>query len=105
MTDGYSRFARSGPGKFLVKRLGLPNPAPLLRYRAGQPALPGPAVVGSAKGGRLAEQGRELLRPSGIDVDDTADRPGALVFDATGIDSPDRLRELYDFFHPRIRGI
>ncbi|ONI72888.1 3-oxoacyl-ACP reductase [Actinosynnema sp. ALI-1.44] len=105
MTDGYSRFARSGPGKLLVKRLGLPNPAPLLRYRAGQPALPGPAVVGSAKGGRLEEQIRKTLAQSGVDVIDTADRPGALVFDATGIDSPERLRELYDFFHARIRGI
>lgn len=105
MTDGYGRFARSGPGKLLVKRLGLPDPAPLLRYRPGQRALPGPAVVGAAKGGRLAGPVRAILGQSGIDVTDTAERPGALVFDATGIDSPDRLRELYDFFHPRIRGL
>ncbi|CAM3923845.1 3-oxoacyl-ACP reductase [Kibdelosporangium persicum] len=105
MTDGYQRFARSGPGKFLVGRLGLPNPVPLRRYRPGQPPLPGPAVVGSAKGGRLEDQVRKVLGQSGIDVVDTAERPGALVFDATGIDHAERLRELYDFFHPRIRGI
>ncbi|SMC95387.1 3-oxoacyl-ACP reductase [Kibdelosporangium aridum] len=105
MTDGYQRFARTGPGKFLVKRLGLPNPVPLRRYRPDQPALPGPAVVGAAKGGRLEEQIRRILGSSGIEVVDTAERPGALVFDATGIDSVDRLRELYDFFHPRIRTI
>ncbi len=32
-------------------------------------------------------------------------RPWALVFDATGLSSPGQLRALYDFFHPRIRGI
>ncbi|MFC0115610.1 3-oxoacyl-ACP reductase [Kibdelosporangium aridum] len=105
MTDGYQRFARTGPGKFLVKRLGLPNPVSLRRYRPDQPALPGPAVVGAAKGGRLEEQIRRILGSSGIEVVDTAERPGALVFDATGIDSVDRLRELYDFFHSRIRAI
>ncbi|MCE7005186.1 3-oxoacyl-ACP reductase [Kibdelosporangium philippinense] len=105
MTDGYQRFALSGPGKFLVKRLGLPNPVPLRRYREGQPPLPGPAVVGAAKGGRLDEQIRKILSSSGIEIASEAERPGALVFDATGIDSADRLRELYDFFHPRIRSV
>jgi 3-oxoacyl-[acyl-carrier protein] reductase len=32
-------------------------------------------------------------------------KPWALVFDATGLTSPDELRALYDFFHPRIRGV
>jgi 3-oxoacyl-[acyl-carrier protein] reductase len=105
MTDRYQRFTRSGPGKFLVSRLGLPNPVPLRRYRPAEPALPGPAIVGAAKGGRLEESARTILSSAGIEIVDTAERAGALVFDATGIDSVDRLRELYDFFHPRIRGI
>jgi 3-oxoacyl-[acyl-carrier protein] reductase len=105
MIDRYQRFTRTGPGKFLVSRLGLPNPVPLRRYRPGEPALPGPAVVGAAKGGRLEESVRTILLSAGIPMSDTEERPGALIFDATGIDSADRLRELYDFFHPRIRGI
>jgi 3-oxoacyl-[acyl-carrier protein] reductase len=105
LTDGYQRFARTGPGKFLVGRLGLPDPVPLRRYEPGQSALPGPAVVGAAKSGRLDEQIRKILPAAGIEIHDNADRAGALVYDATGIDSPDRLREVYDFFHPRIRGI
>ncbi|TCO64770.1 3-oxoacyl-ACP reductase [Actinocrispum wychmicini] len=105
MTDRYQRFARTGPGKFLVSRLGLPNPVPLRRYRPDQPPLPGPAVVGAAKGGRLEDTVRKVLASAGIEVGDNVERPGALVFDATGIDTVDRLRELYDFFHPRIRGI
>ncbi len=105
MTDRYQRFTRSGPGKFLVNRLGLPNPEPLRRHDPGRPPLPGSAVVGAAKGGRLEESVRTILGPAGVEIDDNAERPGALVFDATGIDSVDRLRELYDFFHPRIRNI
>jgi 3-oxoacyl-[acyl-carrier protein] reductase len=105
MTDRYQRFTRTGPGKFLVSRLGLPNPVPLRRYAPGEPPLPGPAVVGAAKGGRLEESVRTVLTSADVEIVDTADRPGALVFDATGIDSVDRLREVYDFFHPRIRGI
>jgi 3-oxoacyl-[acyl-carrier protein] reductase len=32
-------------------------------------------------------------------------RPYALVFDATGLEKPEDLRRLYDFFHPRVRGV
>jgi 3-oxoacyl-[acyl-carrier protein] reductase len=34
--------------------------------------------------------------------EDRAAAPFALVFDASGIDGPGRLRELYDFFQPRV---
>src|SRR3954454_15678789 len=105
MTDRYQRFTRTGPGKFLVSRLGLPNPTPLRRHRPGDPPLPGPAVVGAAKGGRLEETVLSVLSSAGVAVSADVERPGALVFDATGIDSVDRLRELYEFFHPRIRGV
>lgn len=32
-------------------------------------------------------------------------RPRGLVFDATGLSGPAELRALYDFFHPRVRGL
>jgi 3-oxoacyl-[acyl-carrier protein] reductase len=105
MTDRYQRFTRTGPGKFLVSRLGLPNPVPLRRYRPGEPPLPGPAVFGAAKGGRLEDTVRSILKAAGIALSHDEEKPGALVFDATGIDNVDGLRELYDFFHSRIRGI
>jgi 3-oxoacyl-[acyl-carrier protein] reductase len=62
-------------------------------------------VVGAAKGGRLEDTIGSILKAAGIEVHDNEERLGALVFDATGTDSPERLRELYDFFHPRIRSI
>ncbi len=100
MTDRYQQFARSGFGRQLVRRLGLPNPTPLRRYRPGQPALDGPVVVGGS--GRLVDTVQNVVKD--LEVAEN-ERPGALVFDATDIDDPARLRELYDFFHPVIRDL
>jgi 3-oxoacyl-[acyl-carrier protein] reductase len=68
-------------------------------------------VVGSARGGRLLEAAVEAMRSAGIRVETDADAagdgsgPAALVFDASGIEASERLRALYDFFHPTIRGL
>jgi 3-oxoacyl-[acyl-carrier protein] reductase len=118
MADRYQQFTKSPIGKFLVPRLGLPNPTPLRRYQPGQAALDGPALVGSAPagaggtgtapGGRVAKVLRSRLADAGIEVlDSPVDdrRYGALVFDATGITDPAQLRELHAFFHPVIRRI
>ncbi|TVT51606.1 3-oxoacyl-ACP reductase [Amycolatopsis rhizosphaerae] len=105
MADRYQQFTKTPVGKFLVPKLGLPNPATLRRYRPGQPALDGPALLGAAPGGRLEKTVRGQLGEAGIEVlGAPADqRYGALVFDATGITDPAQLRELYLFFHPVIR--
>jgi 3-oxoacyl-[acyl-carrier protein] reductase len=100
MTDRYQQFARSGLGRQIVRRLGLPNPVSLRRYVPDQPVLDGNALVGGA--GRLVDTVRSVLKATGVAVAE-ADRYSALVFDATGIDDPARLRELYSFFHPVMR--
>jgi len=106
MADRYQQFTKSPVGKFVVPKLGLPNPATLRRYRPGQPALEGPALLGAAPGGRLEKTLRDQMADAGIDVvTSAADRHAALVFDATGITDPARLREVYDFFHPVIRSV
>jgi 3-oxoacyl-[acyl-carrier protein] reductase len=102
MSDRYQQFARSGLGRQVVRRLGLPNPAPLRRHAPGQPALDGPAVVGGV--GRLGDTVHSVLKATGTPVAD-AERYGAMVFDATGIDDPARLRELYDFYQPLMRKV
>jgi 3-oxoacyl-[acyl-carrier protein] reductase len=128
MTDRYQQLAESGPGRFVVKRLGLPRPTRLRRYEPGQAVLEGPALLGGAAGGRLAGPAADLLNAvnaqtfvaPGDHLRDSADRAGmtatawsaeedsdqrfgGLVFDATGVADTDQLRELYDFFHPVIR--
>ena len=102
MTDRYTSFANSGPGHAIVKRLGLPEPTRLRRYRPGQPLLDGPLVLGGK--GRLAPVVTELFGRAVVDAADTG-TAGALVFDATAIGAVDDLRELYDFFHPLARSL
>ncbi|WP_116199459.1 3-oxoacyl-ACP reductase [Amycolatopsis circi] len=106
MADRYQQFTKTPLGKFVVPKLGLPNPATLRRYRPGQPALEGPALLGAAPGGRLEKTVRAQLTEAGIEVISApADRHAALVFDATGVKDPGQLREVYRFFHPVIRKV
>jgi 3-oxoacyl-[acyl-carrier protein] reductase len=101
MTDRYASFANSGPGRAVVKRLGLPAPPRLRRYKAGE--VPGPVLLDSAPGGRLREPVRDILKAAGISEE--GERYGALVFDASGITDSTGLRALYDFFHPNARSL
>jgi 3-oxoacyl-[acyl-carrier protein] reductase len=92
MADRYQQFAESPPGRFMVRRLGLPQPAEL---RRGPALIDGPVLVEG-----------ELRLPSGLDVHDRASagvRYGALIYDATGVERTLDLRGLYDFFHDTIR--
>ena len=109
--DRYQSLANSALGGAVVKRLGLPAPPQLERHERGKPVLPGPALIGAARGGRLGDPLREALRSIGAHIlaaqgaDGDGAGPAALVFDATGIDESARLRALYDFFHPTIASL
>ncbi|SFP81326.1 3-oxoacyl-[acyl-carrier protein] reductase [Amycolatopsis arida] len=108
MADRYQKFTKTPIGRFVVPKLGLPNPPTLRRYQPGQPPLDGPALLGAAPNGRLEKPLRTQLDAAGIEVltapvDDQ--RYGALVFDASGITDPADLRELHRFFSPVIRKV
>ncbi|MGW2626492.1 3-oxoacyl-ACP reductase [Micromonospora taraxaci] len=110
MTDRYASFVQSAAGRTVVKRLGLPDPPRLRRHHLGDPLLPGPALLGAATGGRLAEPVGTILTAAGVELRDAAgtgpqDRFGALVYDASGISDSTQLRQLYDFFHPHARAV
>ncbi|MGC4849324.1 3-oxoacyl-ACP reductase [Micromonospora sp. DT15] len=109
MTDRYASFVQSAAGRALVKRLGLPDPPRLRRHHPGDPLLAGPALLGAATGGRLAEPVAKMLTSAGVELADpaagTSQRYGALLFDATGITDSTELRQLYDFFHPQARAV
>ncbi len=107
-SDLYSQVVHSGPGSFLAKQLGIPQPQTLRRYRPGEPALAGPLLIGGT--GRVADPLRAALAQDYELVGDNlggrwADRFGGLLFDATGITTPAGLRELYEFFTPLLRNI
>jgi 3-oxoacyl-[acyl-carrier protein] reductase len=107
MTDRYQTITNSPLGA-VTSRIGLPTPPVLTRYEPGQPVIEGTVVLAGAHGGRLTEPVGDVLRSieATVITDTTAAEtaePAALIFDASAIDDPARLRALYDFFHPRVR--
>jgi 3-oxoacyl-[acyl-carrier protein] reductase len=107
-SDLFSQVVNSGPGSFLAKQLGVPQPETLRRYRAGEPALAGPLLIGGA--GRVADPLRTALAEDYDLVGDNlggrwADSFGGLLFDATGITTPEDLKQLRDFFTPLLRNL
>ena len=107
-SDLLSQVVNSGPGSFLAKQLGVPQPEPLRRYRPGQEPLAGSLLIGGE--GRVIEPMRAALAEDYDVVGDNlggrwADKFGGLVFDATGITEPAGLKQLYEFFTPLLRNL
>src|SRR6185312_6732102 len=102
MTDRYGNFAHSGPGRFLVRRLGLPDPPRLRRHKDGDPVIAGPVRIGG--GGRVAGPVGKLMESLGA-TGSSEGRPVGLLFDATTLADCTALRALYDYFHPVIRSL
>ncbi len=107
-SDRYQQLTATPPGRFVAKRLGLPESRPLRRYESGQPALAGPALVGGE--GRLGGILAAVLAALGAEIrqagpDDDGVKLGALVYDATGIEDTAGLKPLYEFFHAAIRNL
>ena len=96
MPDRYQQFADSPPGRFMTRRLGLPQPAPLTR---GPALLDGPILLGGAL------DTRDLLTSIGFEIRPDAERYAAVIFDASRITRTGELREVYEFFHTAIRQI
>jgi 3-oxoacyl-[acyl-carrier protein] reductase len=106
--DLLSQVVNSGPGSFLAKQLGVPRPEKLRRYRAGDPPLAGSLLIGGE--GRVVEPLRAALDKDydvvGANLGGRwADSFGGLVFDATGITTPARLKGLHEFFAPLLRNV
>ncbi|GLE53283.1 3-oxoacyl-ACP reductase [Mycobacterium montefiorense] len=107
-SDLFSQVVNSGPGSFVARQLGVPQPENLRRYSAGAAPLSGSVLIGGE--GRIVEPLRAAL-DSDYDVVGNnlggrwADRFGGLVFDATGITAPAGLKALHDFFTPLLRNL
>jgi 3-oxoacyl-[acyl-carrier protein] reductase len=107
-SDLFSQVVNSGPGSFVAKQLGVPQPEPLRRYHAGDPPLSGSLLVGGD--GRVVEPLRAALDGDYDVVANNiggrwADTFGGLVFDATGITTPAGLKGLHEFFTPVLRNL
>src|SRR5690242_21109568 len=114
MRDRYQQLVTSAPGRFVARRVGLPQPPVLRRYRAGDPVAAGQVVLAAAPGGRLLKTVRPALAAAGVALREPGPRaetrpagvrPHALVFDATGIARSEQLHTLLDFFGPQVRSV
>src|SRR3954463_4672170 len=95
MADRYQQFADSPPGRFMIRRLGLPQPAEL---RRGPELFDGPVLVGGAA------SVRDVITRMGLETR-TAEQYSALIFDATRLTATHDLRDVFDFFGPVIRDL
>ncbi len=129
MTDQYQAFAKSPIGKFVIKNLGLPAPTFLDRFDSATPVIKGAVLVGAAPAGTLsgaisqilanihansyAGNNAELqqvaatqgLKLNAFNDGDRESKFKAVVFDASGIQNSEQLKELYNFFNPVARQI
>ncbi len=129
MSDQYQVFAKTPVGKFVIKNLGLPSPITLDRFQAATPVIQGAVLFGAAVANEVSSAVAQVLanvhantyagnQPelqqaaakvglnlSAFNTTDTASKFKAVIFDASGIESSEQLRSLYDFFHPIARQI
>jgi 3-oxoacyl-[acyl-carrier protein] reductase len=131
MSDRYSQLVNTPIGKIVTKQIGLPSPVKLDRYERGRPVISGPVLLGAAPGGRLAGAVAKVLAAIDAEVHTPLDERvrtaaadasldakvfnpdaapedqtfKALVFDASGIETSEELREVWAFFHPTIRRV
>ncbi|XCX49539.1 3-oxoacyl-ACP reductase [Streptomyces phytohabitans] len=135
MVDRYLRWTRTGPGRFLTRRLGLPAPARLHRWSAERPTLEGGPLLHLTAGrsaydtdalaaaldacGLVVRTGTGGARPSSTDTATPRESPESPVFpvspessatsavllDATGIRTIAELDEIHSALHPVLRDL
>ncbi|GGX65474.1 3-oxoacyl-ACP reductase [Streptomyces anandii] len=120
MADRYLSFTGTAPGRFLTRRLGLPQPAALRRWSPERPSLDGTLlrlVAGKPDPDLAAGLADVLTRtgphPSGaqtgtaVDASDapSGQPPAAVVLDATGVRDVDALGDVHAALHPVVRSV
>ncbi|MDQ0599836.1 3-oxoacyl-[acyl-carrier protein] reductase [Streptomyces canus] len=90
MADRYLSFTGSAPGRFLTRRLGLPQPSALRRWSPERPGL---------------AEGEVLHLTAGKPAPSAAGSPCAVVLDATGVRDVDGLAGVHAALHPVVRSV
>ncbi|MFI5749764.1 3-oxoacyl-ACP reductase [Streptomyces sp. NPDC051644] len=105
MADRYLHFTGTAPGRFLARRLGLPQPAPLRRWSLETQSLDGPLLHLTAGDSAVTEELGALLAATGLEVTGRAERPAGIVLDATAVDTPGGLGDVHAALHPVVRSL
>ncbi|WP_405587164.1 3-oxoacyl-ACP reductase [Streptomyces sp. NBC_01092] len=99
MADRYLSFTGTAPGRFLTRRLGLPQPTALRRWSPQRPALEGDRLLLTAGKSDLD------LAGTGLDLTCAAEQPAAVLLDATGVRDVESLSEVHAALHPVVRSV
>ncbi|MFF5182987.1 3-oxoacyl-ACP reductase [Streptomyces sp. NPDC000345] len=101
MADRYLGFTATAPGRFLTRRLGLPQPAALSRWSPEQPSLTGTLLHLTAGTSTLGLA--PVLARTGLPLGTAG--LAAVVLDATGVRDVDTLAEVHAALHPVVRSV
>jgi len=110
MADRYLSFTGTAPGRFLTRRLGLPQPAALQRWSPERPLLKGDRLLLTAGKSDLgltdadAGAGAPAAPDLGLTTAPSA-KPAAVVLDATGVRDVGTLAEVHAALHPVVRSV
>ncbi|MFJ8947681.1 3-oxoacyl-ACP reductase [Streptomyces sp. NPDC102395] len=107
MADRYLSLTATAPGRFLTRRLGLPQPAALRRWSAERPSLDGDLLHLTA-GASTLDLMPVLARtglPPGSSASSASSPLAAVVLDATGVRDVDMLAEVHAALHPVVRSV
>lgn len=108
MADRYLNFTGTAPGRFLTRRLGLPQPAPLRRWSAEHPALEGELLHLTAGDSQHTSTLAEILARTGlkeVTATDAAQHVSAVVLDATALSDTPGLAQVHAALHPVVRQV
>ncbi len=118
MGDFLVNLGANPTAKKVIQTLHLPIPLPQKLARTSEPleeqplkgravwaaAAPNSALAGVIKD-TVAGVGGDFWMREGGGTPPENTRPLALVYDATGIETPEVLKDLYEFFHAHVRSI
>jgi 3-oxoacyl-[acyl-carrier protein] reductase len=107
MSDRYLSLVNSPIGGKVASTVGLPRPSVLRRYKAGDPIVPGPVLLGATSGQVPAELAK-IVTDAGADaVTEPVEgaKWGALILDARSLASPSELANLRSFLTPQLRSL
>ncbi|TXS41906.1 3-oxoacyl-ACP reductase, partial [Streptomyces sp. OR43] len=105
MADRYLHLTSTTTGRFLTRRLGLPQPARLRRWTLESQTLTGPVLHLTAGESAATDELRTVLAACGPEITARADRPAGIVLDATAVDTAAGLAAVHAALHPVVRSL
>ncbi|MFE4956001.1 3-oxoacyl-ACP reductase [Streptomyces sp. NPDC056653] len=108
MADRYLHFTGTAPGRFLTRKLGLPQPARLRRWSLETQSLDGPLLHLTAGDSAVAQELGVVLAATGLTVVRSAEqapRPAGIVVDATAVATAAGLGDVHAALHPVVRSL